>query len=95
MAPKVSVSAAGCSSFARPKSSTFTWPLLFTRMLAGFTSRWTMPAACAAASAPLAWTAWSSTWAIGIGDSAITLSRARPSTNSMAMKVTPSAESMS
>jgi hypothetical protein len=25
--------------------STFTWPLLFTRMLAGFTSRWTMPAA--------------------------------------------------
>lgn len=36
---------------ASPKSSTFT-PLLPSMMLPGFRSRWTMPRACAAASAP-------------------------------------------
>jgi len=38
------------SNFASPKSSTFA-PFLVSMMLLGFRSRWTMPRACAAASA--------------------------------------------
>ncbi len=38
-----------------PKSDSFTWPSAVTRMLEGFTSRCTMPAAWAAASASAAW----------------------------------------
>jgi len=37
--------------FARPKSSTFTVPSVRTFTFAGFKSRCTMPASCAAASA--------------------------------------------
>jgi hypothetical protein len=36
---------------AMPKSVIFTLPSGRTRMLPGFTSRWTMPARCASASA--------------------------------------------
>ena len=32
---------------AMPKSATFTAPVVDTRMLAGFTSRWTTPRSCA------------------------------------------------
>src|SRR4051794_12636897 len=38
-----------------PKSESFTCPSGATRMLEGFTSRWTMPAPCAAASALAVW----------------------------------------
>ncbi len=38
-------------SFASPKSSTFTWPDAVSITFAGLTSRWMIPAACAAASA--------------------------------------------
>ena len=41
----------GSVSFARPKSRTFTSPCSFTMMFPGLRSRWTMPAACARASA--------------------------------------------
>ena len=40
---------------AMPKSVTFTFRSGVTIRLAGFTSRWTMPAACAAAIASAAW----------------------------------------
>jgi hypothetical protein len=36
---------------ARPKSTSFASPLFESMTFAGFTSRWTMPAACAAPSA--------------------------------------------
>ena len=38
-----------------PKSESFTWPSGATRMLEGFTSRCTIPAPCAAASALATW----------------------------------------
>ena len=38
-------------SFAKPKSRTFAWPRLVTKILAGLMSRWTMPAAWAASRA--------------------------------------------
>jgi len=52
-ATAVSVVTAPCSSlassldtsFAKPKSSTFTTPSLLTTTFAGFKSRWTMPRA--------------------------------------------------
>ena len=43
--------ASSSTSFATPKSSTFTSPRAVTKMLAGLRSRWTMPRACAASSA--------------------------------------------
>jgi hypothetical protein len=55
-------------NFAIPKSSTFTTWLSVTSMLAGLTSRWTMPAACAA---PRAEAACAPRWR--------TCSKARPS----------------
>ena len=45
------VSEASATARAMPKSVSFTWSAAVTRMLAGFTSRCTIPAACAAASA--------------------------------------------
>ena len=47
----------GSAAFARPKSSTFTVPSARTLMFAGFRSRWTMPASCAASSASAIWRA--------------------------------------
>jgi hypothetical protein len=48
-------SSPGCASSgpgrAMPKSNSFAWPRRVMKMLAGFTSRWTMPFACAASSA--------------------------------------------
>ena len=38
------------TSFARPKSSTFTRPSVVTNTFSGFRSRWTIPFACAASS---------------------------------------------
>jgi hypothetical protein len=64
-------------------------------MFPGFTSRWMMPAWCAAARAPAAWIAYSSANGIGTGDSSINASSGRPSTNSIAMNVTSPAVSMS
>ena len=49
------VSAASASVRAMPKSDSFTWPSGATRMLDGFTSRCTIPAPCAAASASATW----------------------------------------
>ena len=43
--------AASPGGLASPKSSSFAWPRSVTKMLAGLMSRWTMPFACAAASA--------------------------------------------
>ena len=51
----VCVNVASASARAIPKSVSFTSPAGFTSMLDGFTSRWTMPALWAAASASAAW----------------------------------------
>jgi hypothetical protein len=48
------------SSFATPKSSTLTTPSGRTMTFSGLMSRWTIPAACAATSAPTTGTARSS-----------------------------------
>ena len=55
----------GSTSFARPKSSTLTRPEVVTITFAGFTSRWTMPAAWAAASASAASAAYRSASSTG------------------------------
>jgi hypothetical protein len=47
------------SSLAKPKSSTFTRPPALTITLAGFKSRWVMPASCARASASAVWMPYS------------------------------------
>ena len=50
-APAVGASvSAGSRIFARPKSRTFTRPSRVTKTFSGFTSRWTIPFACAAPS---------------------------------------------
>ena len=41
----------GSRRFAKPKSSTFTWPAVVRKRLAGLISRCTTPMACAASSA--------------------------------------------
>ena len=45
-----------------PKSVSFTLPSGATRMLEGFTSRWTIPAVCAAARASATWARIGATW---------------------------------
>ena len=89
------VTGAGSVSLARPKSSTFTSPVSVTMMLAGFRSRWTMPAAWAAPSASAICTAYFSTSARGSPSRSIDSARVLPATYSMAMKSTPSAWPMS
>ena len=51
----VDVSGSCAAARAMPKSDTCTSPSSSSRRLLGLTSRWTMPAACAASSAPAAW----------------------------------------
>ena len=63
--------AAGCASFASPKSSTFTVPSGVTLMFAGFRSRWMMPCSCAASSASAICCAIGSASSSGIGPRAM------------------------
>ena len=51
VAAKASSSSLVVMSFATPKSRIFTSPSSVTMMFDGFRSRWTMPLACALASA--------------------------------------------
>jgi hypothetical protein len=59
------------TSFANPKSSTFTVPSARTLMLAGLRSRWTTPASCAASSASAICFAIGSASSSGIGPRAM------------------------
>src|SRR5690606_27930868 len=70
-------------SFARPKSSTFTWPSAVSAMLEGFRSRWTIPFSCEAASASATCRAIDSAASSGIGPSARRAASVGPSTSSM------------
>ena len=59
--------ASGTSIFARPKSRMRAWPPGPTMMFAGLRSRWTMPAACATASASASWIAIESAESVSSG----------------------------
>ena len=73
------------ASFAMPKSSTFAWPSSVTRMLSGLRSRWTMPIACAAASADSTSVIASTTPPIGALPPTTNAASVLPSTNSITM----------
>ncbi len=84
MTSPVCVSEASLVVRAMPKSVSFTCPSWRTRMLEGFTSRWTMPWACAAASAEAAWASSGAAWSAGSGPfSRIRPARVVPSTCSI------------
>jgi len=61
----MSAGPAGSSAFAKPTSSTFTWPPRVSMTFAGFKSRWMMPFSCAASSASVIWRAITSTSSTG------------------------------
>ncbi len=73
----------GSSAFARPKSRTFTVPSSRTLMLAGFRSRWMIPASCAASSASAICLAIGSASASGIGPWAMRSASVGPSTRAV------------
>ena len=84
----------GCVSFARPKSRIFTKPSLVTITFSGLRSRCTIPAPCAFARPSDACAAIESSAADRQQRRRPAVSRSvRPSTSSIAMYSTPSAES--
>ena len=85
----------GCVSFARPKSRIFTKPSLVTITFSGLRSRCTIPAPCAFARPSDACAAIESSVRMGTAPSASASRSVRPSTSSIAMYSTPSAEPMS
>ncbi len=79
------------TALARPKSATFTRPSSAIRTFSGLTSRCTMPARCAAASAETTGSTSASTRAGDIGASLAMTSRSVcPAMSSMARKTVPS-----
>ena len=80
--------AVGSSALASPKSSTLTVPSGVTLMLAGFRSRWTTPASCAASRASAICRATSSASSIGRAPCAIRSARVGPSTSSSTSALT-------
>jgi hypothetical protein len=88
-------SASADTSFARPKSSTFTTPSRVTITFAGLTSRWTMPLAWAAASASAIGIARRNASFSFIPCFGMRPSSVWPGTYSITMKSTPSADSIS
>ncbi len=91
--PGSSVSSA--TRFARPKSSTLTTPSRVTITFAGLRSRWTMPRACAAASASAIGTATRSASPSRIPCFGMRPSRVWLGTYSITMKSIPSDDSIS
>ena len=84
MTRPVCVSAASFDARAMPKSPSFAWFSPSTRMLLGLTSRCTIPALLAWASASAAWATMPAARVWGSGPSAATSSvSVRPSTYSM------------
>ena len=79
------------TAFARPKSATLTVPPCASsamRTFSGFTSRWTSPARCAAASAEMTGSSRARARAGGIGDSLRRTSRrVWPGTYSITRKI--------
>ncbi|HET9372386.1 MAG TPA: hypothetical protein VFO19_19120 [Vicinamibacterales bacterium] len=73
----------GSAALANPKSSTFAVPSDLTLMLAGFRSRWTMPASCAVSRATATCLAIASAWEIGSGPRAISSAKSSPGTSSI------------
>ena len=74
------------SSLARPKSRIFGTPSSVTATFAGLRSRWTIPAACARASASAIGIASRSASLSGIPPFGMSLSRLLPGTSSITMK---------
>ena len=74
---------------AIPKSSTFTIPSLRTITFSGFTSRWTIPASCAAASARAASVSHRTRSSTGTLASPTYARSELPFTSSIAMYVVP------
>ncbi len=85
----------GRTSFARPKSMIFACPDSVSITFFGLRSRWTTPCACASASPSATSIARSRARAGASGVSAISEASGRPRTSSIAMKVEPSASSIS
>jgi len=83
-----------CTSFASPKSSTFTWWLGVIKMLAGLMSRCTIPLACDATSASATCTPTSSTSSTAIACPEMCAFRLSPSNFSITMKGCPLLSSM-
>ena len=80
---------------AMPKSAILTDPSAATSTFPGLTSRWTMPAAWAAPSAPSTWTAMARTSSGGSGPAAMRSARVWPGSRSMTMNGTPSCSPVS
>ena len=72
----------GSTSFARPKSSSFT-PDFVSMTLPGLRSRWMIPLRCAASSAPAISIAMRSAWSIESAPLPSRSARVSPSRNSM------------
>ena len=70
------------SIFARPKSSTFTFPLDVSLIFAGFKSRWTTPCECAASSASAICLAMGRASSSGMGPCSMRSASVGPSTSS-------------
>jgi hypothetical protein len=84
---EVVASRSGATSFARPKSRTFTKPAVVTITLPGFTSRWTIPASWAAARPRAISSAKRSASFTSRRPRSIRSRRVSPSTSSMAIQV--------
>src|SRR5919107_414356 len=86
----VAVSVGSLYARAIPKSVSFTWPSGVTRMFEGLTSRWTIPARCAAARASAACPRSRAALSGGSGPrSATSWARLRPSTCSITSHCSP------
>ena len=85
----------GCASLARPKSMILTCPDSVSITFFGLRSRWTMPRACACTRPSTTSIARSSARSGSIGVPATSAASGRPRTSSIAMKVVPSASSIS
>ncbi len=80
---------------AKPKSEILGVPSTASRMLAGFKSRWTMPFACAACTAPVRAATSSAASRVGSGVPASFSARVPPSTNSIVKYARPPASPLS
>ena len=93
--PAASPAVAPAATLARPKSSSFTRPVVEIITFEGFRSRCTMPAAWAAASPSAASVAIRRTSASGIGPRDSRADSGSPSTYSIAMNSPPGLSSTS